>query len=153
MNTDRFLSKAKRLDNGEWVDGYYFHIEPYHKIHAFQYDKSLHNIDPSTLCQCVGVDLNESNVFDGDILEIEYEEEHEFIVKTYKATFEVWFNESDLTVYLREFVDFVYHEEDDYVEYVKDYIEDYPISDMCNDGIIEGEVIGNIHDKKEEVER
>ena len=121
MNTDRFLSKAKRLDNCEWINGYYFHIKPYHKIHAFQCDRSLHNIDPSTLCQCTGLeDKNGKLIFDGDILVIDGEK--------YDMVYDIgtWW----CHILGGEENECVYPEE-----------------------ATRGYVIGNIHDKKEEVER
>lgn len=63
-------AKAKRLDNGEWVEGYYSnwkhfdgkkHIDV-HTIDLGGFSSREHQIDPSTLCQQVrGTEL-----FEGD---------------------------------------------------------------------------------------
>ena len=70
-NVDRFLSKAKRVDNGEWVVGYY--VKDYFKQDIicqglYGIDGLVgHLIDPSTLCQCTGLkDKNGQLIFEGD---------------------------------------------------------------------------------------
>ena len=67
---DRFLSKAKRVDNGEWVVGYYFKVNyticevGYYIMQDKSHDVA---IDPSTLCQCTGLkDKNGVLIFEGD---------------------------------------------------------------------------------------
>ena len=149
---DRFLSKAKRKQFSEWIEGYYFFNgqlqQHYIMIVCDESCEQLRisfEIDPSTLCKCIGVDLNGINVFDGDIVEIEYDREEDLKVYTDKVKFEVAYDKSQLGVILREFVEFVYHEKEDVFEEIIDYIEDFPICDMCNDGIIDGKVIGSIH--------
>lgn len=67
--SDRHLYKAKRKDNGEWVEGYYFcmgHNDGRH-VHHFiiplnadlskgrAIDDIQVEVDPSTICQCAGV--------------------------------------------------------------------------------------------------
>ena len=60
---DRYLFKAKRGDNTEWVQGYYFkkkctdyqdvdnNIQ--NEIH-FIYNETAHKVIPETVCQCTG---------------------------------------------------------------------------------------------------
>lgn len=54
---NRFLFKAKRIDNGEWVQGSYYVFMGKHYIfeHPFESDNLTHQIDESTICQCTGV--------------------------------------------------------------------------------------------------
>lgn len=59
---DRYLYKAKRTDNGEWVVGFYAYIHKKHYIYTGQlihgglYDvDERFEVDPSTICQCTGL--------------------------------------------------------------------------------------------------
>lgn len=74
---DRYLYKAKRADNGEWVEGFYFLMayeggeipcigtdpltaNDYSEIHRYCYEE----IDPTTLCKCTGENgLCEHDIF------------------------------------------------------------------------------------------
>jgi len=69
---ERFLAKAKRKDNGEWVEGYYV---PFPKInkHTIYYDATgngmmlVTDIDPETLCQYTGqTDDYEEKIWEND---------------------------------------------------------------------------------------
>lgn len=65
---DRYLYRAKRTDNGEWVKGFYFCMEHTDKRHAHHFiiplgvslekgtpiEKIQVEVDPSTICQCTG---------------------------------------------------------------------------------------------------
>ncbi len=80
---DRYICKAKRTDNGEWVEGFYFcmvhddgrHV--HHFIMPLGADLSLgtpiENIQievvPETVCQCAGLnDKNGKRIWENDIL-------------------------------------------------------------------------------------
>lgn len=60
--SDRYLCKAKRTDNGEWVEGYYAFIDGVHYIYTGELcNGGLYvvaerfEVGPSTLCQCTGL--------------------------------------------------------------------------------------------------
>ena len=77
---DRYLFKAQRTDNGEWVEGHLITDEQEEKKHFIAYifgtdeDGQPHDIDsamvdPFTICQCTGLkDDNNNLIFENDIL-------------------------------------------------------------------------------------
>lgn len=82
--SDRYLYKAKRTDNGEWVEGYYFcmvHTDGRHAHHFIiplgaelslgtPIEKIQVEVDPSTICQCTGLkDKNEELIWENDIVQ------------------------------------------------------------------------------------
>ena len=71
---DRYLFKAKRIDNGEWVVGYiarYGHTgkEKYYIIPSYASDLYAIEVDQSTICQCTGLkDRNGYLIWENDIV-------------------------------------------------------------------------------------
>ena len=86
---ERYLFRGKRLDNDEWVQGYYDFIP---KNYWCRYDRNLirytrptitdsgeiglsmeaANVDPKTLGQCTGLhDKNGKPIFEGDVVKDE----------------------------------------------------------------------------------
>ena len=77
---NRFLCRGKRLDNGEWVEGYLIADETDDTRYFIGYvmrtneDSTPHDldvvqVDPSTICRCAGLkDKNGALIWEHDIL-------------------------------------------------------------------------------------
>lgn len=77
---NRFLSRGKRIDNGEWVEGYLIVDEKDYSKYFIGYvfgtnedgtphDLDVVQVDPSTICQCTGIKDKKGNlIFENDIL-------------------------------------------------------------------------------------
>lgn len=83
---DRYLFKAKRIDNGEWVEGCLLidYVTGQYFIHAVGNSVNesakigeegclrfvAFEVDPSTICQCTGLrDKNDKMIWEGDIID------------------------------------------------------------------------------------
>ena len=73
---DRYLFKAKRLDNGEWVEGQYVNTcypKDCKKTGHFivKYPNNLNEIYTSTICQCTGLkDKNGKLIWENDVVRV-----------------------------------------------------------------------------------
>lgn len=126
MKIENIKFKAKRLDNGKWIEGDLIHKETYVCIGYLS--SEIHNItrvqrvDPSTVCQFTGLkDCEGKEIWEGDILEGESKSE---VVYT-KGTFTISFIGYNKRVF------------------------SYPLCYYIKeDGTVDGKVIGNKFDKK-----
>lgn len=99
---DRYLFKAKRKDNGEWVEGFYFcmtHTDGRHTHHFIiplgadlslgtPVEKIQVEVDQSTICQCTGLkDKNGRVIWEHDIVTFA----HEKCTRNYVIEFEKTF--------------------------------------------------------------
>jgi len=72
---ERYLFRGKRVDNGEWLEGFY--VGSTHDAYIINADSfSPHfesdyvKVDPATVGQCTGMrDKHGTLIFDGDVLE------------------------------------------------------------------------------------
>ena len=76
MNRE-ILFKAKRKDNGKWVEGYYMRIPCMRMLEHYIMPRNPKNrmeqyaIDPDTICQFTGLtDKNGNNIWENDIAHI-----------------------------------------------------------------------------------
>lgn len=69
---NRYLYRAKRTDNGEWVEGDLVHsVYKINDICVGKYgnEVGMHQVDESTICQCTGLkDKNGKLIWENDIL-------------------------------------------------------------------------------------
>ena len=68
---ERYLFKAKRIDNGEWVQGYLYGIcEKRYVLCGMTNDiPDMIEVDPSTICQCTGLkDINGNLIWENDVV-------------------------------------------------------------------------------------
>ena len=66
---DRYLYRAKRIDNGEWVEGLLTIMWGQLHIITPEYENTLYPIDESSICQCTGLnDEGGKKIFEGDIV-------------------------------------------------------------------------------------
>ena len=98
---DRYLYKAKRLDNGEWIVGYLYRLSENNPpfIMLRKYGES-YEVDEHTICQCTGLkDKNGRLIWENDITlrtsvtgthkgKIIYSSDGSFCQKNFETTFE-----------------------------------------------------------------
>ena len=133
------LFRGKRLDNGDWVYGYYVHIGPVSCQRAYiipEYASSLYvnEVDPSTVGQYTGLkDKNGKRIWEGDIIDASAE----------------WWDASGPAGHSSPIIP---------VEWCEYYCGFYPFANYdCDCGVFiyanNCIVIGNVHDNPELLEK
>lgn len=111
---NRFLSRGKRIDNGEWVEGYLIVDEKDYSKYFIGYvfgtnedgaphDLDVVQVDPSTICRCTGTkDKSGRLIFEKDIF---WHEGEDYVVKWAddSLSWEAVSLRTDLNVSLEEF--------------------------------------------------
>lgn len=120
------LFRGKRVDNKEWVYGFYSNTKSdYGRFYYIHDENSFFRVDPSTVGQYTGLtDKNGNKIFEGDVLQDKSIIPSLMEVVYDRGGFVVGYGKSGLPVY-EEFQRYVYSIEN------------------CK------EVIGNIHDNPE----
>ena len=136
------LFRGKRIDNGEWVDGFYVCLNgKEHRIYSGyaetdcgHYYPDCWTIDPKTVGQFTGLtDKNGKKIFEGDIILFEDESpsNYEYHDSTEMRCGEIKFDDGQFYFTNRIVVE---------------------MEDLLYYGTIDVEVIGNIHDNPELLE-
>ena len=151
------LFKGKRLDNDEWVEGYYLRNGDRCYICAdicfasYRGDDVIRfgnwdEVDPETVCQYTGLnDSNDTKVFEGDIIKYADRHDYECYVESFENPEE--YGGCDYSdIFITDEV--VYGVEYDYPAFdLKRHVCEYNVLSELNNGDWHFEVIGNIFDE------
>lgn len=150
----RYICKAKRKDNNEWVTGYYVCLnENCHRIYIGYAEKDCGDyypeyceVIPKTVGQCTGLkDKNGKLIFEGDIIRTQ-----PFSDKPYSSKAKYKQHLGVVEYRISHFKNSLY--EQDYRAELRANIKDYGKFVYCDwNEFFKCEVIGNIHDDNPEL--
>ena len=94
MEIGNIKFKAKRLDNGKWVEGYFYaecsnaYIIEDRQSESMLNSNEAHQVDPSTVCQFTGLtDCEGNEIWEGDILQDVDDYNIKYVVTFNEGTF------------------------------------------------------------------
>ena len=90
---NRFLSRGKRIDNGEWVEGYLYSIwERRYILWGMTNDiPNMVEVDPETVCQCTAMpDKNNKLIFENDIAIKHNDDDKELYLIRWSENYAAW---------------------------------------------------------------
>ena len=106
---DRYLFRAKRLDNGQWVQGFIckkkyksnkFYISCFHDKDD---NEQFFAIDPDTICQCTGLkDKNGNLIWDNDVVKATVRQNSLCQSSTYSDFYQVAYHKKNCYFYLKK---------------------------------------------------
>lgn len=90
---NRFLSSGKRIDNGEWAEGYLYGIwERRYILWGMTNDiPNMVEVDPETVCQCTAMpDKNNKLIFENDIAIKHNDDDKELYLIRWSEDYAAW---------------------------------------------------------------